>query len=252
MSVNSARNSTRFNPRRTSPSVKVAQRDIVAQILAANKLLHEQLAASERRIQQQVQTIQSMSDETRIDTLTNLANRRAFDEEFSRRYTAWQHHPHPLSLVLVGIDHSPEIQARHGQQAGDEVLREVGKLLASCVREIDVIARYGDTEFILVLPETTVDGGKVLAERARAAVQAAKITFKEQELNVTISIGVAEIQTGDDMASFLGHADLALAAAKQNGRNRAYFHNGRGCLPIVPADVGKAQAGTNPNRPPAH
>jgi hypothetical protein len=66
---------------------------------------------------------------------------------------------------------------------------------------------------------------------------------------VTISIGVAEIQTGDDMASFLGHADLALAAAKQNGRNRAYFYNGRGCLPIVPAEGGKVQRGNQSEAP---
>ena len=74
------------------PECQDAQRDIVAQILAANKQLHEQLAASERRIQQQVQTIETMSSETRIDSLTSLANRRAFDEEFSRRYAA----PWPL------------------------------------------------------------------------------------------------------------------------------------------------------------
>jgi diguanylate cyclase (GGDEF)-like protein len=229
------------------PERQSAERDIVAQILAANKQLHEQLAASERRIQEQVQTIHSMSTETRsdsaetqIDTLTNLANRQTFDEEFARRFAAWQCGRDPLSLVLVGLDHWRDIQETHGQEAGNEILSEVGKTLAARVRKMDVIARYGESEFIIILPETTVDGGKGLAERHRAAVQAAKIKFEEQVLDVTISVGVAEVQASDDMASFLGHADLALSAAKQNGRNRGYFYNGRGCHPIVPGGVGEA------------
>jgi diguanylate cyclase len=149
------------------------ERDVIAKIMQANKALHEQLAASERKIQEHVQTIGQLSSQVRFDALTELPNRRAVDEELARRHSAWKRHQDPLSVAMIDVDYFKKFNDTFGHQAGDEVLRKMRHILNGALRESDVPGRYGGEEFIAIMPTTNLDGARVVAERIRAAAEEA-------------------------------------------------------------------------------
>ena len=207
------------------------------QMMDANRKLEAELAEARAELQDHTRLIEVHMAEARTDALAGIANRRALDEELARRYAAWQRQGTPLSLMIVDVDHFKRLNDTHGHQAGDEVLRGIGRVLAATVRDMDFVARYGGEEFAFVLPDTRLEDAKSAAERIRKAIAAARFPFAGEDLHVTVSVGLAEIQRGDTVASLLRHADTALYAAKTNGRNRSYFHHGTGCFPVDAAGV---------------
>lgn len=153
------------------------------------------------------------------DGLTQLSNRRHFDEvlfkeikRFNRRkYTS-------LSLLLIDIDHFKALNDRYGHLTGDTVLREIARILREEMRETDTAARYGGEEFAVVLPDTHLDGAGHKAEQLRQKVQMTEFPGHDEPVRVTISIGVANYTTG--FPHDLVHAaDKALYQAKYGGRN---------------------------------
>jgi diguanylate cyclase (GGDEF)-like protein len=155
------------------------------------------------------------------DALTGLVNRRrlrAAGEEERRRARRFGH---PFAAVMLDLDHFKQVNDQHGHGTGDDVLREVARRIQSIVREIDVPARYGGEEFAVLLPETGLDTAREVAERIRRAVAGAPIGTRQGPLAVTLSAGVAvlDTQTGD-LGTLLEAADAALYQAKAEGRNR--------------------------------
>lgn len=207
------------------------------QMLEANQKLHVELAEARAELQDHSRRIEVHMAEARTDALAGVANRRALDEELARRYAAWQRQGTPLSFLILDVDHFKRFNDTYGHQAGDEVLRGIGRVLGSIVRDMDFVARYGGEEFAFVLPGTQLDDAKSAAERIRKSVAGAKFTFAGQALCVTVSVGLAELQVGDTVASLLKHADQALYAAKSNGRNRSYYYERRSCFPVDTAEV---------------
>jgi len=156
------------------------------------------------------------------DVLTGLSNRRAISDVLQVAVARAQRHGQLLSVLMLDIDHFKRVNDSYGHQAGDVVLHSVAQTLRSRLRAQDEIGRFGGEEFLVVLPDTGLDGALVLAEALRAAVEATPTQWGAHRIAVTISIGLrGGIVAGADTAdSLVAAADAALYRAKQGGRNR--------------------------------
>jgi diguanylate cyclase (GGDEF)-like protein len=157
------------------------------------------------------------------DALTGLANRRKLDEVMNIEWNRAVRASQPLSLLVIDVDSFKAFNDRHGHHGGDEALRNVANTIAANIRRpADFVARYGGEEFVVVLPETGLDGARAVAEQIRAAVQALPL-FGTDTRPLTVSIGIAmrdKLHAEDMPDDLFKSADLALYAAKNNGRNR--------------------------------
>lgn len=154
------------------------------------------------------------------DPLTNLLNRRAMTELIEREVARSQRTRQPLALLLCDIDHFKRINDGHGHAAGDHVLQTVANLLQATVREYDCVARWGGEEFLILLPDASLTGAATIAERLRAAVQVCAISFEDQTIPVTMTLGVSPLHPEENWHSAVNRADEALYRGKANGRNR--------------------------------
>jgi two-component system, cell cycle response regulator len=156
-----------------------------------------------------------------VDGLTQLYNRRYFQEALEREFARSRRYGHPFVLVLLDIDHFKLINDRYGHQAGDTVLRKVGTLLKANVRTNDLVARIGGEEFALILPETRGRGGHALAEKLRRIIAAETFHHDDDTIATTVSLGVAEFGTKlANSDALVKLADERLYNAKNSGRNR--------------------------------
>lgn len=160
-----------------------------------------------------------------VDGLTQIANRRCFDDTLEKEWQRLKRTHQPLSLLLGDIDYFKKYNDHYGHQAGDDCLREVGTALAgSAMRPADLAARYGGEEFVLLLPEVAAEGALKVAERVLEAISALQIPHQDSEVRdtVSISIGAATLVPTEDQqpAALIAMADEALYRAKEQGRNR--------------------------------
>jgi diguanylate cyclase (GGDEF)-like protein len=156
----------------------------------------------------------------RTDELTGLANRRAFYEAGERALEWARRYDHPLSLVMLDIDHFKRINDMRGHAAGDAALRGLAETLRSGVRAADVVGRLGGEEFALLLPQTPLGDAAAHAERLRAAIGQTIVVHQREEVRFTCSFGVAQMQGSDDLDALIARADAALYRAKEEGRDR--------------------------------
>ena len=155
------------------------------------------------------------------DALTRLPNRHFFDERMVQELKRHQRYRNPLSLMVMDLDHFKRINDSFGHQAGDMVLRDVGRLLQEMLRSSDLAARYGGEEFVMLLSHTTEEQAWVLAERIREAIAKRRFNHKGKFFRVTASIGIASLETGlfGQSVDLFTEADAALYRAKAGGRN---------------------------------
>jgi two-component system cell cycle response regulator len=175
----------------------------------------------------QLETVQSDKERYRwlasIDALTGCLNRRAFMERVDRELDRVRRYGIQLSILMIDLDRFKEVNDSRGHLVGDTVLRQLGDLLRREVRSVDLAARYGGEEFIIVLPDTTPEGAMIFAERLRKRVLSRNFAEAGDPLNVTVSIGVANVtrDAGDlEPDDIIAKADEALYRAKNDGRNR--------------------------------
>jgi diguanylate cyclase (GGDEF)-like protein len=155
------------------------------------------------------------------DALTGLPNKRAFTEALARDVARAARSGTPLSLIVVDVDHFKKVNDTWGHQTGDVALAKVGEVLRASTRAGDVLGRWGGEEFVVLLPGSDREGGRVVAERVRVALEKAVIVGPKGKLSVTASFGVAVLTGPMDAGSDLvARADEALYAAKHAGRNR--------------------------------
>ncbi len=159
---------------------------------------------------------EEQASEARIDALTGLANRRALEEILAAEISRAQRFAHQLAIVLLDLDRFKEINDSFGHAAGDVMLRAVSRLLTSLARQGDTVARWGGEEFVVVLPETDLEGAQRFAERLRRTIEAHSVG----DMQTSASCGVATMLPEDSVEELLGAADQALYQAKANGRNR--------------------------------
>ncbi|MFO1389689.1 GGDEF domain-containing protein [Cellvibrio sp.] len=153
------------------------------------------------------------------DPLTELPNREYYNERANYEYHRWQRYKRPLTLAVFDIDYFKKINDSHGHQAGDRVLKVIGRSVAKRLREVDFFCRYGGEEFVAIMPETSLSDAMSVLDTIRAAIANAAFNYKEQPIAITLSIGVTEFKAGDDLDTAFARADDALYAAKSSGRN---------------------------------
>ena len=168
----------------------------------------------------------TIRDMITFDELTGLLTKRSLYLELERELTRSARYAHPLSVLMMDLDHFKMVNDTHGHQAGSFVLAEVGRIIQSTIREPDVAGRYGGEEFIACLPETDKDRAIKAAERVRTAIEAAEMKRDDLEIDgdairITISIGVSTYpEDGNDIDGLVREADRALYRCKHEGRNR--------------------------------
>jgi len=154
------------------------------------------------------------------DELTQLANRRHFDEALRAEVSRAERFDDSVAVVVADLDNFKEVNDRHGHDAGDVVLQAFADVIRASVRDIDLPARYGGEEFTVLLPATDTEGGRQLAERLRSALQALPIAIGDDvRVRVTCSFGVAGFPAESSAAALLRAADRALYRAKAAGKN---------------------------------
>jgi len=191
----------------------------------ANQL--EALAAKIKIMEDEAEKNRNVLEQQRFkalhDPLTELPNREYYNERVSYEYQRWQRYSRHLTLVVFDIDHFKRINDNYGHQAGDRVLKVIGRSIAKRLREVDFFCRYGGEEFVALMPETTLTDAMPVLETIRAAIANASFNYKEQPIAITLSVGVTEFTAGDDVELAFARADEALYAAKSGGRNCIRF-----------------------------
>jgi diguanylate cyclase (GGDEF)-like protein len=225
----------------------------VSEILKINVGLQNRLTTAEERLRDQSEQFESLMAQACTDALTGVPNRRAFNDALERQVAASQRTGASFSVIFIDADHFKAINDRHGHAGGDFVLRRLAEVLEATFRKMDLVARIGGEEFAVLLPSTSGFGACRAAEHARLAVASHEFNDEDARIHVTVSLGVAAADPGDDANALLRRADQALYAAKQAGRNRTYFHDGTRCEP-VDAAPSSAPAATPcaPTPPAAH
>ncbi|ACT46933.1 GGDEF domain-containing protein [Methylotenera mobilis] len=163
------------------------------------------------------------------DALTGAMNRRRIEEEAVRLRARCIRTGEPLAIMMIDIDFFKSINDRYGHPAGDKVLRAIADIAQKSIRAEDYFARYGGEEFCMLLTSTTESEALDLAERLRLAFAEFTLTLGKEQLNITVSIGVADSSmVGLEFADMVTAADKALYCAKENGRNRVITYSSMG------------------------
>jgi len=154
------------------------------------------------------------------DPLTGVNNRSTFRKVLDREVDLSRRHGAPLSLIMLDVDRFKSINDRHGHVAGDMALKSIAHCMLACIRESDILFRYGGEEFCIALANTDLEGAHKLAERVRRALEILVVRTSGARLHVTASLGVATLSDTDDAAHLVEKADHSLYRAKALGRNR--------------------------------
>jgi diguanylate cyclase (GGDEF)-like protein len=190
--------------------VKMTQAELQQRIEAATQEVREAKAKAEQ--------------EARLDPLTGLYNRRAFMELASGELLRARRYNSHLSIAMIDLDHFKKINDNWGHAIGDRVLVAFAGILKNSMREVDVIARLGGEEFVLLMTETTVEEATRVAERIRGDVVAGSLQLADAQLHWTASFGVTALHDDDySVTAALLRADKALYKAKEGGRNRVEY-----------------------------
>ncbi len=197
-------------------SVKQGFATVQNQLIKSQKLseeLNKRLKESEARVI--------------IDALTKVLNRAAYDMKISQMVNHFNRLKEPACLGVIDIDNFKSINDKYGHDAGDNALISIANIIRSSIRENDVVFRYGGEEFAVIFNKAKIKDAQAVAERFRARIDNVRTHLvndvyadKEKRVQITVSVGIAEIKEGDNELSLFKRADAALLRAKSNGKNQ--------------------------------
>ena len=184
----------------------------------ANEAARNEMAQAQKKLCQLAARATAAEREARIDPLTKLLNRRAFDEVHAECHDASQDRAY--CLVMVDADRFKDVNDRYGHAAGDAVLSLIGRVIRENCRAADHLARWGGEEFAILMPEVDEQMALGIAERLRRKIETTVLHFGEHHIKFTVSCGIVRSRLGKTQEQILQEADIALYAAKEQGRNR--------------------------------
>ena len=195
----------------------------ITRVVQSNRKLENDLVVSRFQLESQAQELDRSRREARTDGLCDIGNRKAVDETLQFMVSRYQQDQESsFGLMLVDIDHFKRINDTFGHQAGDEVLTSISIALKECVRPEDFVGRLGGEEFCILLEGLTDDDAQLVGTRIRSTIELYDFSLNDSDQStvVTMSMGLAVIQSDDDAVSLYERADKALYKSKQLGRNR--------------------------------
>lgn len=181
--------------------------------------LGEKIKVMEVEAEKNRTTLEQQRHKALHDPLTELPNREAYNERAKAELQRWERYSRPLTIAVFDIDHFKKINDNHGHQAGDRVIKVIGRSIAKRLREVDFFCRYGGEEFVALMPETSGEIALGVLDKIRDAIALVEFNYKEKPLAITISIGIYEFKPGDNIDTAFERADRALYNAKSSGRN---------------------------------
>ncbi len=181
------------------------------------KALQDELREKNRQLEEILKKVEILAI---TDSLTELYNRRHFELALEKEFKRTLRYKTPTSCMIIDIDHFKKINDEYGHHTGDEVLKEIAKQIKNSLREIDIPARWGGEEFIILLPQTTKENAFKAATRISESI--ARLKFPNVSSQLTVSIGITDIPNPsiESVEKFIQVADLALYEAKEKGRNK--------------------------------
>ncbi|PKO15127.1 MAG: hypothetical protein CVU39_12255 [Chloroflexi bacterium HGW-Chloroflexi-10] len=219
-SVQSEKNDLRFKTIETTYRIQALQsqariiqqkNDQLEKEISERLWVEEKLKESEQRFR----------DLANLDPLTNIYNRRYFFELTDMEIKRAQRYEHPLSLMMIDIDHFKRINDQYGHLGGDQTLIWFTQQLKIFLRNTDIIGRFGGEEFVILLPETNLYQAIQVGQRLVRHISRQEFTYQDAQLNLTVSAGIAAYNSDLSLDQWVDHADQALYSAKQCGRNQA-------------------------------
>ena len=185
-------------------------------LLRVKRVLRERKLTHERN-----EMVHKLKKLAITDGLTDLFNSRKFYEQLEKEVDRFNRYKHPLSLLMLDIDHFKNFNDTYGHLEGDKVLVKVGEIIISSLRTMDTAYRYGGEEFTVILPETRADEAEVVAARIKTKFESEPfIPELHDPITITASIGITEYKPPENIHSFVNRADKAMYTSKENGRNR--------------------------------
>lgn len=192
-------------------------------ILKLNKTLEAKVNQRTKELKNANKKLLEISS---VDFLTNIPNRRCFFDVGNKSFYLAKREKHPLSIICIDIDHFKSINDNYGHNIGDEILKLVSSKMNKLIRKSDILARTGGEEFTILLNNTDKENAFILAEKLRTTIQNSYYRDKEFEIQVTISLGISELQNDDEeLDSIINRADKALYKAKNESRNKTVIYS---------------------------
>jgi diguanylate cyclase (GGDEF)-like protein len=216
-----------FNPAELNARVKThlelkASRE---QLLKSRRQLEDANKQLEDRNDQLNRAIEQLNVAVMTDPLTGLHNRRYMTQAIEQEKLRFKRTQRPFTLVISDIDHFKGVNDTYGHECGDEVLKQVSRTIRGLLRDQDHVARWGGEEFLMMLPETNLNGATLVADRIRLAVAETDTSCANHEVKVTMTFGVAEFANIVSVDEIIRNADSALYDGKEAGRNRVVAYS---------------------------
>ena len=180
-----------------------------------HRLVAMETEAGEIRARLKVERTKALTD-----VLTGLSNREAYEERLQMEFERWKRYRQPAAIVVGDIDLFKQVNDNYGHLAGDKVIQIIAKEITNRIRKTDFVARYGGEEFVILLPETQIKDVIPVMEKTREMISKLPFHFRDEQVQITMSFGVAAFQDKNTAAEIFDLADKALYKAKESGRNR--------------------------------
>lgn len=227
-------------------STERLKHEAAAAIVLVEQVSEERRERQRAQIEDLGQRLRAMRGELRVareqiqvDGLTQVYNRAALDDRMMRQSALGVVLDQSACLMLVDIDHFKWANDKFGHPTGDAVLKELARCLTRCfLRKEDFVARYGGDEFAVVIAEDSLGTARLLGERLLDAIRDLEVRVEDTPLKITASIGVAKLEPGEDVTSWVERADRALYQAKEGGRDRICFEQTAPAVPAAPRNEG--------------
>jgi diguanylate cyclase (GGDEF)-like protein len=193
--------------------------ELLARVYVAMRLKRER-DQLRKRAEEAVTRADIAQERAMTDALTGLLNRYGLQHILTREMSEARRYNRPLSCLVIDLDYFKAVNDTHGHNAGDTALQQVAVVLTENVRGSDMVFRYGGEEFLVLLPETELDGAISLAEKIRHAAATRSFGNGERIFSLTLSAGAASLWDNESGNDMIARADMALYEAKEHGRNR--------------------------------